>query len=66
MIEIRVQQGASEYVVGYMAEDLYDVMWPALEIWAHQEGYDALLESVIEDKDKAIFDFKIFLKREVK
>ena len=40
-------------IIGVIDENLYDVIYPQIEKWALDNGFDRVTEAVIEDEDQA-------------
>ena len=42
-------------IIGVVQESLYDVLYPQIEKWAIDNGYDRITESVLEDDQSVDF-----------
>ena len=42
-------------IIGIVQESLYDVLYPQIEQWAKDNGYDRITESVLEDDQSVDF-----------
>ena len=42
-------------IIGVVQESLYDVLYPQIEQWAKDNGYDRITESMLEDDQSVDF-----------
>ena len=42
-------------IIGIVQESMYDVLYPQIEQWAKDNGYDRITESVLEDDQSVDF-----------